>query len=118
MSPLENGKIKGTVSFTQTDRGLQVTADLDGLEPNSRVALEVGDLSSGTGGKFNAVSQGNLGELVADANGHVHFERVVEGVSLGGGDGIVGRSVVVHETSAGSAPMASGSIGAGEKTTR
>ncbi len=39
---------------------------------------------------------GDLGNVVADDKGHVHYERIDPVISLKGPDTIIGRSIIVH----------------------
>ena len=60
---IEGNTCKGTVRFVPSGRGLHVTADLEGLKPNQKVALrinEFGDCSSLSGGSTGAVFGGTV----------------------------------------------------------
>jgi len=113
----EGNTCKGTVRFTQTDHGVRVQADLEGLKPNQKHGFHVhefGDLSAsdGTsaGGHFNPSGvehggpnaskhhAGDLGNLESDADGRAHLDVVLEGMSIASDqNAVLGRSVVVHE---------------------
>ena len=114
------GKIHGTVTFTQEADGIKVVADIEGLSPGKHGIHihEKADLSkpdlSGAGPHFNPGGArhkhagpedaqrhaGDLGNLIADENGHAHLELTVEQNVLsidGPKNGVVGHSVIVHE---------------------
>jgi Cu-Zn family superoxide dismutase len=94
--------------------GIQIVADLDGLSPGSHGfhIHEKGDCSgddaSLAGGHFNPTNAkhggpdsaerhvGDLGNVIADKNGHAHYERLDKIISLKGPNSIIGRSVVIH----------------------
>jgi superoxide dismutase, Cu-Zn family len=123
-------KVSGTVRFTQRDHGVAVTADLAGLSPGKHGfhIHELGDASSkdgsAAGGHFNPSGaphgghespkhhSGDLGNIEAGADGNARLELTVEGISITGGDGIVGRSVVVHEKADDLTTQPSGNSGA------
>jgi Cu-Zn family superoxide dismutase len=111
----------GIVTFTATDGGVKVVADITGLTPGKHGfhIHEFGDISDSakamsTGGHFDpegthhhALVQsdhsvsghhaGDMGNLVADSAGKAHLEITLEGVTLMGAvNPIVGRAVIVH----------------------
>ncbi len=110
----EGNKVEGTVTFTKVDGGVLIVADVINLKPGKHGfhVHEHGDCSahdaSSAGGHFNPTNSkhggpdsperhvGDLGNLVADANGKAHYERVDKLITLEGPDSVVGRSVVVH----------------------
>jgi Cu-Zn family superoxide dismutase len=112
-----NNNVTGTVTFTGLGDHVMAVVDLKGLAPNSKHGFHIhekGDLSapdlSSAGAHFNptgakhggpdsaAHHAGDLGNVTADAQGNVHTEMHLMGVSLdgGGANSIVGRSVIVH----------------------
>ena len=112
--PSDNNVV-GTVTFTQTDKGVSFVADIDGFAPNSKHGFHIhdkGDLSApdlaSAGGHFNPTKEphggpdsphhhmGDLGNLNADANGHAHLDGTVANVSLTGDNSIIGKSVIIH----------------------
>lgn len=111
----EGPHVLGTVTFTATPSGVQIVANLTGLTPGEHGfhIHEKGDCSapdfSSAGGHFNPTNSrhggpdsperhvGDLGNLVADANGHAHYERLDSVIQLAGDATIIGRSVVIHE---------------------
>ena len=108
-------KVTGTVTFTKTDDGVRVVADVEGLTPGDHGfhIHEFGDCSAAdatsAGGHFNPGKhphagpdmpmrhEGDLGNLTADAAGKAHYERVDKDLNLTGDDSIIGRSVIAHE---------------------
>lgn len=104
----------GKVQFIQMDEGVKIIADIDGLTPGKHGfhIHEFGDCSapdgSSAGGHFDphhnkhgspdAVDRhaGDLGNVVADAGGRAHYERIDHIIQLNGPDTIIGRSVIVH----------------------
>ena len=111
-----NNNVAGTVTFTDSDDGrMKVVADITGFEPNSQHGFHIhekGDLSaadlSSAGGHYNPdkhvhggpatspVHAGDLGNITADASGNAHYEIEVTGISIGGKNDIVGKSVIIH----------------------
>ncbi len=114
--PLGGSKVGGTIVFRQLDHGVEITADITGLSPGAHGfhVHEFGDCSApdGTsaGPHFNpggaphagpdasAAHAGDYGNLVADAQGHATLKLVSHRIAVGTGpEGVVGRSVIVHE---------------------
>ena len=107
--------VTGTVTFTKTDDGVRVVADVVGLTPGEHGfhIHEFGDCSAAdattAGGHFNPGKhphagpdeemrhEGDLGNLTADASGKAHYERTDKKLKFSGEDSIIGRSVIVHE---------------------
>jgi len=109
-------KISGTVTFTATEEGMKVVADVDGLAPgkhgfhiHEKADLSAPDLKS-AGPHFDAGEKhkhggpgaiehhaGDLGNITADDKGHAHLEGVFKGLTIEGSTGIVGHSVIIHE---------------------
>ncbi len=112
--PTEGNDVHGTVRFTKVAGGVRVVADVTGLTPGAHGfhVHEFGDASSadGTaaGGHFNPAHgnhggpadaqrhAGDLGNLEADASGHATLDHVDAGLSLDGGNSIIGRGLIVH----------------------
>lgn len=112
--PTEGSQTKGTVTFTKTDKGVEVVAEITGLTPGKHGfhIHEFGDLRSpdGTaaGGHFNPTGEphgaptgehhhaGDLGNIEADASGNAKLTLVHEKLSFEGPNSILGRAVVVH----------------------
>lgn len=112
-----NDKLKGIVRFSDAGGagGVKVTADVDGLEPNSEHGFhihEFGDATSAdgmsAGGHFNPDKHqhgkpneptshpGDMGNLKADDKGHAHVEITLNQASISGKNAILGRGVIVH----------------------
>lgn len=114
MMPTQGEKAHGTVTFTKTDKGLRVNAELSDLPPGQH-AYHVhlfGDCSgndgktAGTHFNFNGSSEhppkdiqritGNLGVLAADKSGKATATMVIQHASLQGPYSIIGRAVIIH----------------------
>lgn len=114
LHPTEGSTVNGVVWFTETEAGIKIEAQVEGLEPGEHGfhIHEFGDCSSAdgksAGGHFNpeAVPHagpeaakrhvGDLGNLQADENGVAHYERVDTVISFSGAHSIIGRGVIVH----------------------
>lgn len=114
LQPTQGSPVKGTVTFSQTERGFQVSAVVTGLTPGLHGfhIHQFGDCSApdGTsaGGHFNPTAAahagpdaanrhaGDLGNLKADTGGNARYDRVDSQIRLGGPDSIIGRAVIVH----------------------
>ena len=114
--PTAGNNVAGIVHFTQGNDAVRVLADIQGLPPNTTHGFhihEFGDSSApdaaSAGGHFNPEHHphagpmnamhhaGDLGNIVADANGAAHLDLSIQGLTLNGAkDAIVGRSVVLH----------------------
>jgi Cu-Zn family superoxide dismutase len=113
--PLGDNKIRGKVTFTKVPEGVKIVADIEGLTEGEHGfhVHEYGECGSKDGGAaagahFNptqskhggADSQerhvGDLGNLVADSEGHAHYERVDKLIQLQGKNSILGRSIIIH----------------------
>lgn len=114
MNPAEGSEVRGVVTFTKTEAGIAIVADLAGLEPGLHGfhIHEFGDCSApdGTsaGGHFNPAGAehaapteshrhvGDLGNIEADETGQAHYESSDTHLALAGSHSIVGRGVIVH----------------------
>jgi Cu-Zn family superoxide dismutase len=110
-------EVRGTVHFASTANGVRVTANITGLEPNSKHGFHIhekADLSApdlaSAGGHFNPTGHkhggpegtdrhgGDLGNLTADASGKATYEATIPGITIDDPKtGIVGHSVIIHE---------------------
>lgn len=117
VQPTEGNSAHGVVHFRQVDDGVEVTADVSGLPPDSDHGFhihEFGDASApngnSAGGHYNPegfphagphVSQrhaGDLGNLHADAGGRAQLRLTVHHLTIAGPhNSILGRAVVVHK---------------------
>jgi len=108
--------VKGTVEFKQTDDGVEVTANLEGLKKGDHGfhIHEKGDCSApdaaSAGGHFNPSNhkhgapdaaehhEGDLGNLTAGADGKATKTFTIKGITLDEGDtSIIGKGFIVHE---------------------
>jgi Cu-Zn family superoxide dismutase len=114
LMPTEGNDVAGTVTFTEVEGGVQVTADVTGLAPGDHGfhVHQLGDCSApdGTsaGGHFNPMGMehggpdadvrhvGDLGNITADESGHATYSRVDPMLSLSGETSIIGRAVIIH----------------------
>lgn len=110
----EGNNVTGIVTFTQTDEGIKVIADVEGLTTGKHGfhIHEFGDCSDKdgktAGGHFNPEGKnhgapdamerhvGDLGNLVADKNGNAHYETVNNLLAFTGPHSIIGRGIIVH----------------------
>jgi superoxide dismutase, Cu-Zn family len=117
LNPTQNNKVSGTVTFSKTETGVKVVADIKGLTPGNHGfhIHQFGDCSSpnadSAGGHYNPTGKmhgapenperhaGDLGNLMADGNGRAYLERTDTTISLSGPNSVIGRSVIVHESS-------------------
>jgi len=109
-------KVKGTVEFKETDDGVEVTANLEGLKKGDHGfhIHEKGDCSApdaaSAGGHFNPSNhkhgapdaaehhEGDLGNLTADASGKATKTFTIKGITLGdGATSVVGKGFIIHE---------------------
>ena len=115
LHPTEGNKVSGVVTFTKTDSGIKIVADLEGLTPGKHGfhVHEFGDCSSldgkSAGGHFNPENQahgapddvirhvGDLGNVEAGNDGKAHYQRVDSVISLSGAHSIIGRAVIIHD---------------------
>jgi len=108
--------VKGTVEFKQTDDGVEVTANLEGLKKGDHGfhIHEKGDCTApdaaSAGGHFNPSNhkhgapdaaehhEGDLGNLTAGADGKATKTFTIKGITLDEGDtSIIGKGFIVHE---------------------
>jgi len=114
LQPTQGNEVKGTVTVTAVESGVRVVAEISGLKPGEHGfhIHENGDCSAhdGTsaGGHFNPTGAphgapdaaeshvGDLGNIMADASGNAHLDRVFSKPALTGEDSIIGHAVIVH----------------------
>ena len=110
----EGNSVQGTVTFTQGDKGVDVIGEISGLTPGKHGfhVHEKGDCSAkdGTsaGGHFNPQGVahggpdsdtkhvGDMGNVVADANGFAMIDTTFHMLSLEGEHSIIGKGLIVH----------------------
>ena len=116
LSPTEGNDVSGQVTFSETEDGVLVVAEVTGLAEGMHGfhVHETGDCSapdaSSAGDHFNptdaphgapdaAASErhvGDLGNLEAGADGTARYERTDMVLTLGGPSSIMGKAVIVH----------------------
>jgi len=116
MRPTKDNKVRGSVRFAMTNKGVRVIANIKGLEPKSKHAIHIhqyGDISkpdgTGTGGHYNPEGHdhalpekekrhaGDLGNLEADDEGNAKYSITVTNISIAGKKNpIAGRGVIIH----------------------
>lgn len=114
VTPTEGHNVKGTVTFTQTDNGVRIVADIEGLTPGKHGfhIHQWGDISksdgTAAGGHFNPEGQdhagphdavrhaGDMGNITADENGNAHYDEVDDLITFSGKNNIIGRSIIIH----------------------
>jgi Cu-Zn family superoxide dismutase len=142
LEPAAGSKVTGTVHLfvIDEDQGLvRLVAHVTGLEPGTAHGFhihEYGDLTApdltSAGGHYAPEGHphggpevplhhaGDLGNVVADAQGVADLEMTVHGITLTGDHPVLGRAIVVHEggddlrtqpTGASGARLAAGVIG-------
>src|SRR5215213_5997642 len=107
-------KVKGKVTFTQKEDGVEIVGEFTGLQPGQHGfhVHEFGDCSMAdgkcAGGHFNPTGMphagpddskrhvGDLGNIKADSTGNASYKRLDTVISLNGAQSIIGRSVIVH----------------------
>jgi superoxide dismutase, Cu-Zn family len=112
--PLGDNKVSGTVTFTKTADGVDVSAELTGLPPGEHGfhVHEFGDCSKMdgvcAGGHYNPTGmphagpdspqrhEGDLGNITADSSGNASYHRVDKMLKLDGPYSIIGRAIIVH----------------------
>lgn len=114
LEPTQGNKVKGIVTFTKVDNGIQVVADIEGLTPGKHGIHihQYGDCSDpkgeSAGGHFNPMNmqhggpgsqsrhEGDFGNITADSNGKAHMELTDKNLSFEGENSIIGHAVVIH----------------------
>lgn len=112
--PTKGNVARGVVKFTEQKDGVAISAKIIGLTPGEHGfhIHEFGNCACDdavcTGDHFNPTNQphggpdsakrhvGDLGNLVADAQGNAIYERVDQQIKLNGPHSIIGRAVLVH----------------------
>jgi Cu-Zn family superoxide dismutase len=115
VDPTEGFDAVGAITFTVTQDGVRIIADVGGLKPGKHGfhIHEHGDCSapdgSSAGGHFNPTNKkhggpdseehhvGDLGNLEANASGFAHYDKINHLIMLEGPNSIIGKSIVIHE---------------------
>jgi superoxide dismutase, Cu-Zn family len=116
LSPTQGNDVTGIITFTKTDHGIKVVADVKGLTKGKHGfhIHEYGDCSSvdgsSAGGHFNPEGKshgapsdmmrhtGDMGNLEADDTGIAHLEYIDPMISFEGDHSIIGRSIIIHKS--------------------
>ncbi len=111
IQPIDNSNVSGKVTFTEVPGGVKIVADINGLTPGEHGfhIHEHGDCSgshgSAAGSHYNPTNKkhggpdsperhlGDFGNIVADQNGHGHYEHLDKDLNL---NSILGRSIIIH----------------------
>jgi Cu-Zn family superoxide dismutase len=116
LHPVAGSGVSGVVHFRATESGVDVSAEIDGLNAGQMHGFhihEFGDCTAAdatsAGGHYNPGDQphalppamprhaGDLGNVQADDNGHASFQITVDNITLAGSESpIVGRGLIVH----------------------
>jgi len=114
LKPLKDNHISGKVTFVQVDDGIKIIADVNGLSPGKHGfhiyehGVCSGEDVAAAGAHFNPTHNqhggpdsavrhlGDLGNLIADHNGHAYYHRVFNTLSFDGPNTIIGRSIIIH----------------------
>lgn len=114
MTPTEGNDVSGLITFTQTDKGILIEADIEGLSEGKHGfhVHEWGDISkpdgTSAGGHFNPEDTdhagphdairhaGDFGNIVADESGKAHYEQIDSLISFSGKNNIIGRAIIIH----------------------
>ncbi|MCB1113222.1 MAG: superoxide dismutase family protein [Chlamydiia bacterium] len=107
-------EVRGTVTFTEVEGGVEVVAKISGLQPGKHGfhIHEKGDCTASdfnsAGGHYNPTNEphaspdvdrrhiGDLGNLIADEQGIAHYHRVDNRLELNGKHSIIGKGLIVH----------------------
>ena len=114
--PTQGNNVTGMITFTKSDNGIKVVADLQGLTKGKHGfhIHECGDCSavdgSSAGGHFNPEGKshgaptdmmrhmGDMGNIEADDAGKAHLEYIDNTLALEGENSIIGRGIIVHKS--------------------
>jgi Cu-Zn family superoxide dismutase len=114
ITPTKGNDVGGTVTFAPASEGVKITARLTGLDPGPHGfhVHERGDCSaddaSSAGDHFNPTGAphggrdempshvGDMGNIVADAQGNATLEYVDKQMTLAGEKSILGKAVTVY----------------------
>ena len=120
LHPTEGNDVLGTITFERVDGGIRVVAAVSGLTEGKHGfhIHQYGDCSAGdgksAGGHFNPSEMkhsvptdsirhvGDIGNIVADAEGNAKLEWVDSHMTFEGLHSIIGRGVIIHADDVGS----------------
>jgi Cu-Zn family superoxide dismutase len=117
LAPASKSKVTGTITFKQTDDGVEATANIENLKPGDHAwhVHEKGDCSApdatSAGGHFNPENHkhgapdaaehhaGDFGNLTAGKDGKATATITIKGVTLdpAAATSLVGKGFIVHE---------------------
>jgi Cu-Zn family superoxide dismutase len=116
LAPASKSKVKGTATFVESDGGVEVTINVEGLKPGDHGwhVHAKGDCSapdaSSAGDHFNPGEHkhggpemaehhaGDFGNLTAGKDGKATKTFTMKGVTLGEGEtSLVGKALIVHD---------------------
>jgi Cu-Zn family superoxide dismutase len=115
LAPTAGNQAAGTVTFEPSGERMRVVARVTGLAPGAHGfhIHEKGDCSAAdatsAGGHFNPTAKshgdpatanhhgGDMPMLTADAGGVAMLDVLIDTITIGGGNDIVGRAVIVHK---------------------
>jgi Cu-Zn family superoxide dismutase len=114
LAPVPGSAAHGTVTMTFQSGGVRVIADLEGLTPGAHSFTILAASACAPADSllppahFNPTAQphgdgdasqrhlGDLGNVMADASGHAHFDRFDRSLTLEGPEAIVGHVLAAH----------------------
>jgi Cu-Zn family superoxide dismutase len=114
LAPTEGNNVTGAVTFTKTEGGIEVIANITGLTPGKHGfhVHEFGDCSSpdasSAGAHFNPGNKphgapdassrhaGDIGNIEADSSGKASLKWTDSHMTFDGPGSIIGRAVIVH----------------------
>lgn len=129
LNSTHNNKATGIVTFSKTELGVKVVADIEGLTPGAHGfhIHQFGDCSApnadSAGGHYNPEEKphgapesrerhaGDLGNLIADERGKAHLERIDSVISIGGQNSIIGHGLIIHAAADDMATQPTGNAG-------
>jgi len=130
LSPSATSGVTGIVVFTGGSTSVDVHVTAAGLQPGSIHGFHIHDVGNcasadflSAGAHFNPTNKphgaqdkphhaGDMPSLLADPTGKIDTRFTLEGVALGGADGFVGHSVILHATADNFDAQPSGNSGA------